>query len=232
MGVLLNLGRTALYGSATLAGFGATLHLTQPAKFEGWVRRGDELRANARAKALALQATDPQLEASNALSGARSHVTESVRWQTVVVADMVQAQLDDTAEQLAAQAAQAAAQASSAAEEAAEAAGLNSVSRTEVHVLLPGGNSYEGTALSKVFSLATDCVPDGYGTMQFTSGDRYTGGFRDGAMHGRGRYETATGEEYLGEFVAGAKEGKGSMTDAAGRVVKEGRWSGGEFVGA
>ena len=46
------------------------------------------------------------------------------------------------------------------------------------------------------------------------------------------RTHAATGEEYVGEFTNGEREGEGSLIDAAGRVVHQGRWSGGEFVGA
>lgn len=236
MGALLNLGRLGLYGGAAACSFGLTLQLTQPAKFNGWAAHLDERRRAAQARAVALQTLSPQTEAANALSFAQSEVTGAVRWQTAVAVSMAQAQLEDTRKQIVEAAEDAAEvvarEAAAAAEQAAEATGFAAVSRAEVHVLLPGGDSYEGTALAHAFSLAKDCVPDGYGTMQFISGDRYTGGFRAGSMHGRGHYEAATGEEYVGDYVAGAREGRGSMTDAAGRVVKQGRWSGGEFVGA
>ena len=100
-----------------------------------------------------------------------------------------------------------------------------------MEVLLPGGRNYTGTALKPPFwALDEEHVPDGYGKMLFSSGDTYAGGFSAGVMHGRGRWETATGEVYIGDFIDGKREGEGSLLDAAGRVVKQGHWSGGEYV--
>ena len=66
--------------------------------------------------------------------------------------------------------------------------------------------------------------------MEFASGDRYKGGFRDGAMHGRGQWEGVTGEVYVGDFAHGRRHGVGSLIGANGETVKSGRWEDGQFV--
>jgi hypothetical protein len=230
MGLLRGLGRAALYGSATCAGFAGTLKITQPAKFDAASARLTKWRADAEGLAHTLRHADPQQEAAAAAAFVSDEVQTAARWQSMLFGDMVTSSLAATQEGLAEQAAQAQALVEEQLEELIPAESL--LRRVEVQVILPGGRNYSGTALKGPLTLSTECVPDGYGKMLFASGDSYAGGFRDGAMHGRGRWESATGEEYVGEFTNGEREGEGSLIDAAGRVVHQGRWSGGEFVGA
>ena len=102
---------------------------------------------------------------------------------------MVTNSLETTRERLVEQAQRAQALAAETAAELLPSDALPGQTRAEVHVLLPGGRNYCGTALKAPLSLDADCVPDGYGKMQFGSCDVYVGGFRAGLMHGRGRWE-------------------------------------------
>ncbi|MBQ8289679.1 MAG: hypothetical protein IJY01_02255 [Clostridia bacterium] len=55
--------------------------------------------------------------------------------------------------------------------------------------------------------------PEGEGDMRFTSGDRYTGRFKDGVRNGFGIYYFASGDvySYAGDYLNGRKEGYGTL---------------------
>lgn len=228
MGLFRALSRTALYGSAAGVGFAATLRLTQPAKYDAAVSRAVNLARRAESTAHAVRNSDPQREAAEAVQQAGNEVQRAVQWQSALLSDMVARSLDVAQKYLAEQAEHVQALAVQTTNEMLPVDALPGETRVEVHVILSGGHNYAGTALKGPLSLDKDCVPDGFGKMQYSSGEVYVGGFRAGVMHGRGRWEAATGEQYIGEFVNGKREGEGRVVDAAGRVVKQGRWVGGE----
>lgn len=59
----------------------------------------------------------------------------------------------------------------------------------------------------------------GVGVYVWANGDRYTGEWRSGAMHGHGTYEyVSSGQTYTGNYQAGKKHGEGTMTFADGSV--------------
>ncbi len=68
---------------------------------------------------------------------------------------------------------------------------------------LPSGNVYEGT-------IDDVADRDGYGTLTFTNGDKYTGFFWCDDFHGEGQYIMASGGFYVGHFRSGSFEGKGT----------------------
>ena len=54
------------------------------------------------------------------------------------------------------------------------------------------------------------CLKHGKGTDSFaTTGETYTGEYKDGQPHGTGVYNWPTGELYEGDFFNGVKCGKG-----------------------
>ena len=229
MGLFRALSRTALYGSAAGLGFAATLRLTQPAKYDTVARSTADLARRAENAVHTARNSDPQLEAAEAVRRAGDEVQKAAQWQSAVLTSMIASSLDATQKSLAEQAAHVQAVVAQTVAEVLPTDAVFSKTRVEVHVLLPGGHNYAGTALKEALSMDKDCVPDGFGKMLFNSGDVYVGGFRGGLMHGRGRWEAATGEQYIGEFVNGKREGEGRLVDAAGCVVKHGRWSAGEW---
>eukprot|EP01043_Picozoa_sp_COSAG02_P046478 COSAG02_NODE_4350_length_5463_cov_2.614840_8_plen_233_part_00 len=229
MGLFRTLSRTALYGSAAGVGFAATLRLTQPAKYDTVARSASDLAQRAESAVHTVRNSDPQREAAEAFQQAGNEVQKAVQWQSVVLSTMVTSSLDAAQKSLAKQAVHAQTIAEQTAAEVLPTDAVLGTTRVEVHALLPDGHNYAGTALKEALSLDKDCVPDGFGKMLFTSGDVYVGDFRGGLMHGRGRWEAATGEQYIGEYVNGKREGEGRLVDATGCIVKQGRWSGGEF---
>ena len=74
---------------------------------------------------------------------------------------------------------------------------------------------------------AKDGVPV-QGTMQYTSGNTYTGPFVNGKRHGKGKFvwkeEKWKGDTYDGDWVEGKKHGKGKYTYASGNTY-DGDWT-------
>lgn len=64
---------------------------------------------------------------------------------------------------------------------------------------------------------------NGYGEVQWASGDRYEGNYRDGLYDGKGKYSYASGEVYEGEFKEDYMHGKGRM------AYPNGDWYEGDF---
>ena len=62
-----------------------------------------------------------------------------------------------------------------------------------------------------------DGVPDGQGTLTFTSGAKYVGEFKAGKIHGKGTWTNPDGSGYVGEYRDGKTHGQGSLTFADGR---------------
>ena len=48
-----------------------------------------------------------------------------------------------------------------------------------------------------------------YGVMTFTTGDKYSGEFKDGVFDGAGKMTYSNGDEYSGEYKEGLREGSG-----------------------
>ena len=66
------------------------------------------------------------------------------------------------------------------------------------------GNYYHG-------EIDEDGNPDGKGSMFFSDGTLYEGGWKSGKMHGKGRIISLLGDLCTGEFVNGRMTGKGVM---------------------
>lgn len=66
--------------------------------------------------------------------------------------------------------------------------------------------------------------PEGYGKMQFASGDRYEGEYVRGRMHGHGVYVWSSGNKYIGEFTNGMITGYGKKWYMNGDTY-EGVWT-------
>ncbi|MDB2423615.1 hypothetical protein N9X05_16885 [Paracoccaceae bacterium] len=76
-----------------------------------------------------------------------------------------------------------------------------------------------------------DGSPDGKGTVQYSTGDKYTGQWKSGrAKHGRGTLTWANGNKYVGEFKDDKTDGQGTLTFANGDKYigefKDGKQSG------
>ena len=75
------------------------------------------------------------------------------------------------------------------------------------------------------------------GVINFTSGDRYEGEFKDGKFNGWGTYyhlanNQFRGDKYTGQFLNGSRQGSGRYTFANGGETLEGIWNVGAFVRA
>ena len=70
---------------------------------------------------------------------------------------------------------------------------------------------------------------DGYGTYVYDNGDRYTGNWSNGKLHGQGTYTFADGEKYVGEFSNSKRHGYGVYTWLDGSKYA-GEWVNGERV--
>jgi len=55
-------------------------------------------------------------------------------------------------------------------------------------------------------------------SIEYPSGDKYEGEFKDGLYHGQGTYFTANGDTYVGEFKNAKYHGEGTYTFADGRT--------------
>lgn len=58
--------------------------------------------------------------------------------------------------------------------------------------------------------------PEGYGTYYYSSGDRYTGYWKNGKYEGRGTYNYSNGDQYVGSWKNGMMDGFGTYTWANG----------------
>lgn len=59
----------------------------------------------------------------------------------------------------------------------------------------------------------------------------YKGSFMEGKCHGFGEHFQQNGNTYLGEFNQGDYHGQGKLLDKDGKILQEGRWARGNFVG-
>ncbi|CAM9464356.1 unnamed protein product [Discosporangium mesarthrocarpum] len=65
----------------------------------------------------------------------------------------------------------------------------------------------------------------GMGEWRYSSGDRYTGGWKDSKRHGVGVYEErATGNVYEGDWVSDLRHGRGVMTSGGKDFLYDGEW--------
>jgi hypothetical protein len=63
----------------------------------------------------------------------------------------------------------------------------------------------------------------GYGTMNYTNGDRYVGEWENGKKHGYGTMNYTNGDRYYGDWKDNKREGQGTCFDAHGNYF-EGEW--------
>lgn len=87
----------------------------------------------------------------------------------------------------------------------------------------PDGNRYEGD-LDRL-------TPHGQGTTTWKSGDSYSGDYVRGSMTGKGTWRFFNGYYYQGDFERGQFHGSGALYTADGRILQQGNWSNGKFVG-
>jgi len=66
--------------------------------------------------------------------------------------------------------------------------------------------------------------------MTFPSGDKYTGNFKAGLMHGEGTYEYKNGDIYSGNFVENKKEGQGEYEFGSDSSKLVGTWAAGAIT--
>ncbi len=81
--------------------------------------------------------------------------------------------------------------------------------------------------INSVFSQTSKCVSgdcdNGYGKYIWTSGDQYTGYWKNNQQTGQGTFIFATGSKYVGEFLDGKRNGTGTYTWADGQKYS-GEW--------
>ena len=73
-------------------------------------------------------------------------------------------------------------------------------------------------------------MPNGYGVLSYTDGERYEGEWREGKRHGHGVNEWPSGQKYEGEFREGKRHGYGVFSFPSGERY-EGEWKEGNFLG-
>ena len=61
--------------------------------------------------------------------------------------------------------------------------------------------------------------------------DVYEGDVLNFKKHGEGVLKLKNGNKYVGEFVGGVISGKGAYYDVTGKLIAEGMWYDGKFVG-
>jgi len=81
----------------------------------------------------------------------------------------------------------------------------------------------------KTGCISGDCK-NGYGTYDWSNGDKYIGEHKNGLGHGIGTYTYPSGTKYVGAFKDGLYNGQGTYTIADGTVYK-GLWKNDEFIG-
>ena len=74
-----------------------------------------------------------------------------------------------------------------------------------------------------------DNQPEGWGTMEFTSGDNYTGCWENGKQEGYGTMKLKSGYSYTGYWKNGKQHGEGSSSDTT-NAVWIGTWHEGEQI--
>ncbi|MEM7368540.1 MAG: protein kinase [Bacteroidota bacterium] len=71
----------------------------------------------------------------------------------------------------------------------------------------------------------------GQGTFTYANKDRYEGEFKKGKKDGQGVYIYGDGQRFIGTFQNDVIEGPGRYLDAEGKIIAEGRWEKGEYIG-
>ena len=69
-----------------------------------------------------------------------------------------------------------------------------------------------------------------YGTLKFSSGDSYVGGFKSGKFSGYGIFNDSRGGGYIGEWLSNVPHGQGRAHFGDGRPNAQGRWESGKLV--
>lgn len=74
-------------------------------------------------------------------------------------------------------------------------------------------------------------VPTREGVRSYRNGDRYVGDYKGERRNGQGTLTWANGSRYIGSFLNDQPHGAGKWYDKDGGV-RQGRWSGGQYLGA
>jgi len=82
-----------------------------------------------------------------------------------------------------------------------------------INVELPDGSTYYGKIKNNKFN-------DTQGSLNWTNGAAYIGGFKNGLMNGIGKIRLANGSEYKGQFKNGMANGLGFLKFANGDFYK------------
>ena len=77
--------------------------------------------------------------------------------------------------------------------------------------------------------LTGDCI-NGHGSISFSWGDKYVGGFKDGVYYGQGTYTFSNGDRYMGSFSDGLRNGQGVYITVSGEKLM-GNWLNNQFKG-
>jgi hypothetical protein len=84
---------------------------------------------------------------------------------------------------------------------------------------------------SKYFGAFKNDNRHGQGTMVYQDGQQYSGGFVNDRREGAGVYTSPNGNKWTGPFKNDKQNGRGVLTDKSGKVLKEGLWVDGVFLG-
>jgi hypothetical protein len=98
--------------------------------------------------------------------------------------------------------------------------------RRHAKLVLKSGDVYEGQVL-----LEDGGVMDGYGSLQWSDGQRYEGQFLANKITGKGRYFWSDGFDYIGELLNGRRHGQGRWSSAIHNLLAEGSWQHGGLSG-
>ena len=71
---------------------------------------------------------------------------------------------------------------------------------------------------------------DCFANINYSSGNRYVGLYRNGKTNGAGAYFSSSGSKYIGEWKDGKSSGLGTLYDQNGTINAQGLFADGEFV--
>ena len=96
---------------------------------------------------------------------------------------------------------------------------------------LDGEASFVSPDIGKYVGGFSKGVFEGSGFLIDNEKNVYQGTFHDGKKNGKGELSMLDGKKYIGEFKNNLYNGMGKIIDASGKVIQEGRFNNGIFVG-
>jgi len=97
--------------------------------------------------------------------------------------------------------------------------------------LMDGHGEYTAVNGESYSGQYKDDMKDGQGTYIWSSGDKYIGEWKKNLHDGQGTYIWNDGGKYVGGWKDHKMHGKGIEYDSAGKIIQQGLWDNGNYVG-